>query len=148
MRMSLAQLRQMRENSRQPSNVAAAPTIEPVDTIYYITAHITAAKNGGFAYLVAFGPNRSRSTAMDAMIHMFPRAESFFQGLGGPVTMDDRNMHLRWTEHNGDEVLVRMEHEHSPEVCACGQEQELFGIVHRVTDYTFAPISERAEIVG
>jgi len=148
MRVSLAQLMAMRDNARQSSQAPVAPAVEPTDTIYYVTAHITVVNNGGFVYHVAFGPNRSRSTTMEALTHIFPRVESFFEGLPGPVPMDDRNNHFRWTENNGDEVLVRIEHNKNPTVCASGPGQEHFGVIHRVTDYNFSPISERADIVG
>ena len=118
MRVSLAQLRSMRDNVRQPFQTPSAPVAEPTDTIYYITAHITFANNAGFVYHVAFGPNRSISTTMEALIHIFPSVESFFGGLPAPVSMNDRNNHFRWTEANGDEVLVKVEQERHPAVCA------------------------------
>lgn len=147
MRVSLAQLMAMRNNAHQPSQAPIPPVAEPTDTVYYITAHITVANNGGFVYNVAFGPNRSRSTTMETLTHIFPRVESFFEGLTGTVRMDDRNNHLRWTEANGDEVYVKVEREKNPAVCASGVGQELFAVIHRVTDYDFSPITERAEIV-
>ncbi len=56
--------------------------------------------------------------------------------------------HFRWTEANGDEVLVKVEQERNPAVCASGLWQELFAVIHRVTDYDFSPITEHAEVVG
>jgi hypothetical protein len=148
MRLSLAQLMAMRDNTRQPSQAPSTPVAEPTDTIYYITAHITAANNAGFVYHVAFGPNRSHSTTMGALTHIFPRVESFLEDLPAPVPMDNRNSHFRWTEANGDEVLVKVEQERNPAVCANGPGQKLFAVIHRVTDYDFSPITESAEIVG
>jgi len=110
----------MRDNTRQPSQGPSTPVAEPTDTIYYITAHITFANNAGFIYHVAFGPNRSHSTTMGALTHIFPRVEIFLEDLPAPVPMDNRNNHFRWTEANGDEVLVKMEQERNLAVCASG----------------------------
>jgi len=109
MRVSLAQLRTMRDNTRQPSQGPSTPVAEPTDTLYYITTHTTAANNAGFIYHVAFGPNRSHSITMGALTHIFPRVKSFLEGIPAPVSRDDRNNHFRWTEADGDEVLVKVE---------------------------------------
>jgi len=121
MRISLAQLMAIRNNARQPSQAPVAPIAEPTDTIYYITAHITAAHNAGFVYHVAFGPNRSHSTTMKTLTHIFPRVESFLEGLPAPISMNDRNNHFRWTEASGDEVLIKVEQEKNLAICASGR---------------------------
>lgn len=145
MRVKYTQMMAMRDNELQPSQ-ARTPSSEPTDTIHYFTAHTTLANHAGVVYHVPFGPSRSRTATTQALSHFFPRTAGLLNG--NDVVEWNRNNHFRWTEDNGDKVLVRIETEKNPVVCGSSADQALFSVIHRVTDYNNTPVSETAEIVG
>lgn len=60
----------------------------------------------------------------------------------------ERHNHFRWEEANGDSTFVQVEQETNPAVFATGDSQDLFFIIHRVTNFSDQPVSEEASIEG
>ena len=58
------------------------------------------------------------------------------------------NNHFKWTEPTGEKVLVRLEQIRSAAVCASSDQQQLFTVIRRVTDFDDQPPSEDASIAG
>jgi hypothetical protein len=151
MRMSLAQLRQASDEDHPPPQIQASPIEEPSGIIFYVTAHVTTTNNGVLdnnsqVYAVTLGPSRSRTTAFQALRRNFPRTHAVLHDIS---TMEwESNNHSRWTEPNGDKILVRMQQEENPAICATGPDAELFLVTHRVTNFDQAPVTEDTEIAG
>ncbi|KAL8693707.1 MAG: hypothetical protein Q9218_001508 [Villophora microphyllina] len=139
----------MPDNGQGPSQASIAPAAEPNDTVYYVTAQTNALSKRKMTYKSLFGPSRSRTDASQALCGLFPQARALIGNLGGlsgfDWTLRDR---LRWTESNGDEVVVRLEQDNNPSVCASGPEQVLWTVFHWITNHRCEPVFEKAEIVG
>jgi len=112
MRMSLADIDDLLATANEPG----PPPPEPTDTLCYVLEEKTIVPTNCRHYAM-MGPFRSFASACTAMFGRYPFTREVIQGQEG-LDFTRRFTHLRWTDEDGNEVLVELVEEHNPAVYA------------------------------
>lgn len=148
MRLTMAQMMEIVESEgvhqQGPAQFPHPHAVGKPDTFYTVTEHITSSQ--GVLYNVIFGPIRSIDDALHALVHMRPFTMEWLVNLHG-IQWEPHN-HFRYKAANGDSVFIQVEQETNPTVFVTDDSQELFIIVHRVTNFDDSPVSEVASLGG